>query len=216
MNSPKSIGFELVDVRLGVKLHYVVPVINFAELALLLQKSGYNISQTSPAPVYFTGVRGAVQIYIDGMKGVFGATAANIDNTVEAIDEIFAVANQSFDFDLNKYVSFFEIEINATCNIHKDVYVIMAKLFQDSSDMKMLNKILKGNYAQISLKLTPAGKNINNQEWYDLTIEPKVNSAGNILIVRVLCRSPRLKDIVENAKRTEANVTSIIEKVLSK
>jgi hypothetical protein len=57
----------------------------------------------------------------------------------------------------------------------------MAKLFQDSSDMKTLNRSLKGNFAQTSLKLTPAAKNINNLEWYDLTIEPKVNSVGNIL-----------------------------------
>jgi len=213
MNSD-SLKFRLLNFRLGVKLEYVVPVINFAELAFLLQKSGYFINNTNQ--IYFSGSKGAVQFYLDGMKDVFGVIATTVDDTVATIHEIFTLTNEELDFDLNDYVGFFEFEINANYYLQTDAYVTMAKLFQDSSDMKTLNRILKGNFAQTSLKLTPATKNINNLEWYDLTIEPKVNSAGNVLLVRVLCRGRNLKDITENAKRTEKIATSIINGVFMK
>jgi hypothetical protein len=213
MNSD-SLKFRLLNFRLGVKLEYVVPVINFAELAFLLQKSGYFINNTNQ--IYFSGSKGAVQFYLDGMKDVFGVIATTVDDTVATIHEIFTLTNEELDFDLNDYVGFFEFEINANYYLQTDAYVTMAKLFQDSSDMKTLNRILKGNFAQTSLKLTPATKNINNLEWYDLTIEPKVNSAGNILLVRVLCRGRNLKDMTENAKRTEKIATSIINGVFMK
>jgi hypothetical protein len=59
--------------------------------------------------------------------------------------------------------------------------------------MKTLNKILEGNYAQTSLKLTPSTRSINSLDWFDLTIEPKVNSIGNTFVVRLLCRNPAFK-----------------------
>ncbi len=211
---PNSVKFRLISVRLGVKLEYVVPIINFAELAFLLQKSNYFMNTSNP--IYFTGYKGVVQLYFDGMKGVFGAIAMSVDDTVATVNEIFNLINEEFDLNLNRYVGFFEFEINADYYVQTDAYVAMAKLFQDSSDMKALNKILKGNFAQTSIKLTPASKNINNPEWYELTIEPKVNSAGNILYARVLQRGHNLKEITENTKRTEKTVNSIVNEALMK
>jgi len=208
--------FELTGIRLGVKLDYIVPVLNFAELAFILRKSGYIMDQAGPNPVYFIGTKGHVGIYIDGMKGVFGAQAENVDDVQETTNEIFSLSEEAFDVDLNKFVSFFEIEINAFYRMGKDVYTAMAKLFQDSSDMKKLKDILKGDYSQISLRMTPSAKNINSSEWYDLTIEPKVNSAGNTFVVRILSRSRQLEEMLKVAKRTEKTVDSIINKVLVK
>jgi hypothetical protein len=98
----------------------------------------------------------------------------------------------------------------------KDVYVMMANLFQDSSDMKALNKILGGGCAQISLKLAPSTKNINSLDWFDLTIEPKANSVGNTFIVSLLYRNPSFRNMIEKVKKTEKNVTSIINEVMAK
>jgi hypothetical protein len=128
-NSIKPVKFELTSIRLGAKLEYVVPVINFMELAFVLQKSGYRIDQTGPQPS-FIAIRATTQIYIDGMKGVLGAQALNVDDTVSTIEDIFAITKEAFGFDLSKYVSFFEFEINATYYMNKDVYGMMAIYFK--------------------------------------------------------------------------------------
>lgn len=198
--STKPAKLELANIRLGAKLEYVVPIINFTELAFALQKSGYSINPPGPQPI-FTGIRGTSQVYLDGIRGVFGAHTPNLDDAISTVEDIFATVKEEFDFELDKYVSFFEFEINATYYTNKDVYGEMANLFQDSSDMKTLNNILEGSYAQTSLKLTPLARNINSLDWFDLTIEPKVNSVGNAFVVRLLYRNPSLKNMIDKVKK---------------
>lgn len=147
---------------------------------------------------------------------MLGAQSLSIDDTVNTVEDIFSITEEAFGFDLTKYVHFFEFEVNATYYMDKDVYGLMANLFQDSSDMKILNKIFEGDYAQTSIKLTPSTKSINSLDWFDFTIEPKVNSIGNAFVVRLLCRNPAFKNMVEKVKRTEKTVTSIINKVIAK
>jgi hypothetical protein len=117
---------------------------------------------------------------------------------------------------LAKYVKFYEFEITAYYFAGEDVYQSLANLYGDSSDLAAFKEILGGDYSQLSVKLAPSGRNINSTEWYELTVEPKVNSPGKSFTVRMICRHPKLDKVKDIATNTDVRVQSIVEHILSK
>lgn len=216
-NLPKQSKYEVLRNRLGARIESVIDIVNSSEFALALQNGGYKMSQNPELPFNFRGEKGNNEVYIDGSKRVFGVHAESIDSAITTIREMFSLINKSRDLELEKYISFYEYEITAVYHYGEDVYSAMSKLFQDSNDMTKLKQISGlNNTAQFTIKLTPAAVNINNPEWQEMTVEPRIESIGNLFHIRMICRSKELIKATAIAKRTEETATTIIEKVLSK
>jgi len=157
--------FEIAIVRLGVKLDFVVPMVNTAELIYVLSGAGYKLSQNPNNPEHFVGTKEKenVEFYIDGSRRVFGASSITIDHTLATINEIFSLTKKHLGYEMKDYVSFFEVEINGVYGIQKDVYRAISKLYQDSKDMLKINELLGFKSAQIALKIGPYNENINSK-----------------------------------------------------
>lgn len=213
---PEPIKYDILDTRLGVRLNYIVPVIDFAEFALALVQSGFKVQQNQTVKELFAGQKGTSELYLDGLKGVFGVHAQSIENAVTTVKDMIGIVNKTFDLKIEDYVSFYEFEITANYKAGGNTYKMLSKLYQNSEHMKQFNKILGGEYSQISVKLTPINKTINDNEWQEITIEPKVHSNGNILYARLLSRSNDLTSVASAARKFEENLTNMVEQVLQK
>jgi hypothetical protein len=203
-------------IRLGARLDYVVPVILAADITNLFTKLGYQISVNPSNLEHIVGQKSDTEVYLDGSKRVFGARSDTVSNTVSALEKFKIAITKNLNVDLGHYVSFYEFEIQGYFDIEKEIYEVFSGLYQDSSDLKVIQEIMGGKYSQFSLKLVPSGKNINTPEWHELTIEPKVNSAGYTLSVRMVCRSPKLEAVQNIAMETGGTVQSMIYRVLLK
>jgi hypothetical protein len=209
--------FQLIETRLGVKLDYIVPVIQPVETGIILRNIGYRVEVNSTNAEQVRASKSNIEVNIDATRRVLSINAPSIDDAVASYEEAIAIINKTLDFDLTKYVAFYEFYVSAFFNLYQDVYSLMSNLYQDSSDMKVLNEILhEEGYSQFGLRLSPKGKNINTLEWNEITIEPKINSPGNSLTIRNLCRSKDLLKVTKFAKKTEEITHAVVKRILLK
>jgi hypothetical protein len=213
---PEEKKFDVLDIRLGIKLNYVIPVINFGEFAYALIQSNYKVEQNQTVKELFAGQKGTTEIYLDGLKGVFGAHSMTVENAVTTVKEMMAITNKTFDLTIEEFVSFYEFEMTGNYKAGSNTYKMLSKLYQDSAHIKQINHILGGDYSQVSIKIAPSARTINDLEWQEMTIEPKVNSNGNIFYTRLLVRSQDMTTVASAARKFEENVTNLIEQVLAK
>lgn len=173
------------------------------EIGFLLSKEGYQFSIDPTNPESIQAVKGTSQIYLDGSRRVFGARSDTVQNSISAVGELYSIVKTGLQIDIAKYVKFYEFELNATYFAGEDVYAKFVNLYKDSVDLVTLKEILGGEYSQANLKLASSGRNINSAEWYEITIEPKVNSVRKTLAIRLICRNPKLNKLTEVKKKFE-------------
>jgi hypothetical protein len=208
--------FQYLLIRLGARLDYVVPVFLPADIGFLLSKLEYRVTINPDNTEHIVGQKPKTEIYMDGSKRVLGVRSDTILNTVDALRELSSIIKSDLTIDLGKYVSFYEFEIQGLFHSDKDIYLAFSNLYGDSSDFVRIKKLLGNDYSQFVLKLVPSGKNIDSTEWHEITIEPRINSAGYTFVVRMVCRDPKIDVVLDYAKSTEKTVISLIKGVLLK
>ncbi len=210
-------GFQSSNIRLGIKLDFIVPVIGPYEVVMVLSHLGYNTITNSANPEQIQGEKLNATVYVDNGKRIIGVHSATVEDSVNSIEDVLGTIQKIFAIDLHQYINFYEFEINASYYIdNNNAYSEISKLYSDSKDLSNFNEIIGQKLSQSSIKLTPYGKHINNLEWYEITIEPKINSPGNAFAIRMICRNPNLRLVIENAKSTPENISKIIAQILQK
>ncbi len=216
MNDTIDNKVQTIQARLGARLDYVVPIFVPTEVAFFLSNMGYEVTIDQTNNESFQALKASSQIYLDGSRRVFGVRSDNFDNCVSTMSQLYSVLRNHLEVDLKKYVVFYEVELIAYYFTGEDVYENLKSLYNDSSDMHALNKILGGNYSQISIKVAPSGNTINSKEWEEITIEPKVNSTGKTFTIRMICRNPKLRKVTDYAVSANEKISRIVEHVLLK
>lgn len=206
-----------LQIRLGVRLEYVVPICASLEIIQVLEAMGYqvDINPANPDSMQANGENS--QIYVDLSKRVMGVIASTTTtNAVTELKQFFIAVKERLDADLNNFVQFYEFEINYFYKVGQNVYESFSKLYCDCSDMAILNEILGERYSQTIVKLAPSAQDVHSKIWHEIAIEPKINSTGNTFIIRMICRNPSIDKATEIADKTEATITSIINRVILK
>ncbi|HEX9677279.1 hypothetical protein [Nitrososphaera sp.] len=212
---PEKSKFEFLDVRLGIRLKYLVPILNFGEFATWLVGAGFKIQQTANVLDNFQGQKGSVDIYLDGNKGVFGVHAASIETAITTTREMIAIISKNYT-SIESRIYFYEFDVTANYYYGADVYAKFATLFQDSKDIELINEVLGGGYSQGDIHFMPTGKNIDSSSWYELRIDPKFNSLGDMLIIKMICRDEDLTKAASMARAAQEKAEKIIQRVLTK
>lgn len=205
-------AFEIISIRLGAKIYSVLPPVSIEDFVAILQAAGFHdIRQMTSQN--FRGAKGKAEFYIDQIKGVFGVISPNFKDTMNVFDDIIKAIKQYWRVNLIDYIGFYETETVINYHSNKDVYKKISNVYQDSKYMKKFSTLLGTPIGTFNMRLVPHGKSASSEEWFDIILEPKLASAGNIYAVRALYRDKQLAKIRKVTEKVPDTIKQMIKEL---
>ncbi len=199
-----------------MKLDFVIPVVGSIDYSMILNRLGYAIIPNLNNQDLLQGERSNGIVYIDNGRRFLGINGLDIHEAHNSLTEIISTINKVLSVDLKNFLSFYETEISGFYYFDNNVFEIFTKLYNDSQDVQNFSNIIGTKVSQSSIKLTSFGKNVNSAEWYEMYIEPKINSPGNAFFARMICRNSDLSKVIEIGKNMPEVTKKIIDNIIQK
>jgi hypothetical protein len=211
----KLTGYQLYSLTLGIKLDYVIPVVGPTDYVTIFNILGYGINSLVNNPDQIQAQKQNTTIFVDNGRRVLAISSIDIDQAYASLSEILQLIKNIFNIELTNFVTFYETDITGYYYLdNEDAYQIMTKLYANTHFLKDFSNIIGMEVQQSTIKLTPFGKNINDPQWYELFIEPKLNSTGNAFVSHMICRDTDIVKVINNGRNVGEQVKKIIEKIL--
>lgn len=205
---------ETLNTRLGVKIFSVLTPIDAVQFVKIMEAIGFHdIQGTATAPDAFRGFKGSTQFYVDQTKRVFGVIARNANETFKTFGDIVEGIKDYWRVDIPTYIGFYEFEYNASYHSSQNAYKVMSKVYQDSKLVKKLSQLIGEPVATFNIRLTPRGKDALREEWFDITIEPRLASEGKVYAIRALYRDKQISKVRKFGMHAHDLITSIIKEI---
>ncbi len=210
----KLTGFQLYALTLGIKLDYVIPIVGPTDYLTIFDILGYGINPLTNNPDQIQGQKQNTSVVVDNGRRIIAINSVDIDQAYTSLSEILFLIKDIFNIELKKFIIFYETDITGYYYIdNEDVYETMAKLYSDTNYLNDFSDIIGIKVQQSNIKLTPLKKNINDSKWYEILIEPKLNSTGNAFVSRLICRDTDISIVMNNGRKMGEQVRRIIEKI---
>jgi len=165
----------------GVQLDYVIFPIDFRELRRALAKNGYELSSAErlpppPARFSFSGDvarKAETTVVVDSDGGEIGVVGLSMQQVKDSFEELAKIIDSELGISLYENVGYY------WCNVH---YKISTGKTPRNEIPKAENKdyiarfshILGGNLTTFSVRLAPKDAIPNQENWFDIAIEPDI------------------------------------------
>lgn len=202
---PEFQKIRQLRLRFGFRLRSIFWPLDSQQVGQILDKIGYKDIEVDSAG----GVRAAknnIDFYSDRVKMVFGFYASTVDLLITAQKEFFAAAQNNFEANLHNFIRFYEIENAISYNLESSKNTVQG-VFSDSSDKKQISDIVGEEIALSKLDVGKANASIQEDDWFNIEISPKTESAGNAYYCRMLKRSKNNDEIIKTLRKS----TKILE-----
>jgi len=220
----KQRNFKNLNLRFSIRMSYVLPPFDTAELIDVLAKAGY-IRMAPPTPpgrsqgvrFSFTGLiarKGEVIIDVNDERGVLGAASSSPALTIDGFNEVLQLIKNNLKADPESTASFFELighlEVETQVNPLEKIGQISekVKLFEEFS------KTIGEDVSIYSLRLTPKGQIPDQTEWFDITVEPSLMHTKSAYSISVVYRSKdktKVQKFIQEFVPTIASILNAIE-----
>lgn len=223
MDAPQSaIALKALETHYLVRLEYVIFPLEFRELRDVLARNGYEL-KLLPAPIpprpsriSYSGEiarKGEYIVNIDSNLGTVAIASKSIGMTIAAFEELTKIMKEGLGIDLNENVSYFEIMVYYNIDTGKKPVQEIDRVIEVNPYFSKFNKIVGEPTSLFSIRLIPKGKIPNQEEWFDISIEPDILKS-EVYHIGVIYRSSKREktlDFASNLEKTIVNLVKAIE-----
>ncbi|MFQ6075411.1 MAG: hypothetical protein ACE5Z5_04665 [Candidatus Bathyarchaeia archaeon] len=217
-----NVELKALEATYRVRLGYVLFPLEFRELRDVLARNGYELAGL-PGPIpprpSRIGYGGEIArkdeyvVQIDSRECLVGISDKSIGTTFGAFRELTKVIKEGFGIDLNENVRYYDVVAHYNIDTGKKPVQEIDRVIEGNSYFPKFDKILGEPTSLFSVRLVPKGSIPNQEEWFDISIEPDILKP-QIYHVGVVFRNPdREKSIrfINNLEKTLVNLIKVIE-----
>lgn len=210
-NKPPSFEKQkILDVRIGFRLKSIFWPLDRNTIIDILDKLGYKDIQESSG-LAMSATKTNLNFYFDYSKMVFGFHSKTTDALITAQRDFFALSLKDFKTNLSNFVRFYEIENITNYFTDKNVHTVFSSLFGDSSHIKQIEGLMGTSVRPNGLEVVSKGTTSENDKWYSVIVEPKVESAGNAYFCRLIYRDKEMQAVYDILRKS----SDLFEKLVS-
>jgi len=222
MTSATSRTFRNLQVRFSVRLNYVLFPIDGFELSELLSKSGYIRAPMPSRPTQhrvtlgFTGPiaqKGGNLIDGDSSRGIFGVTGPSFSSVASTFDELITLIKNEVKIDIKEGVGFYEIIATLDLESVNNPLQKIAQIFENTEFINKAKSILNEDVSVFSFKFAKKGKIPNQEEWFDITIEPDLIKPLTTYKISIVYRSAEEITVRKFGEALESNISKLIDEI---
>lgn len=222
---------RVLSARISFRLKRILFPIDIRELIGILPSLGYTVLpqvlQALPGPgmieiTHMTASgpiarKGNLIVDINSDKGFIGVGSSSapgikisIADIESAFNEIERAVCDNFDINQNTDIWFYEMLAKFDCEVKNN---ILKNKFTNKTLLTRLGNIIGKEVTLYGIRLVPSGAVPNQEEWFDITIQPHIYRPNKIYQISVIYRSPDRNDVLTKFKNLETTLSKIIEEL---
>jgi len=210
------------NVRVAIRCNYLIFPVEGWDLLATLAKAGYAILGPLPSRPprgvrigYAGGLARKAENIIDGNdeRGFLGVSGPSFASAMRGLEELLQLIKTNMGIDLTEKSRFYEIIGHLDIETDKSPLERLGRAMGNEEISKTFNSIFGYSPSYFSLRLVPQGKVPNQEEWFDITIEPDLIKAMSRYNVSVVFRSADKSKVQAFGQDLEARILSLIDTI---
>jgi len=169
------------EARCGVRFNYVIFPIDFRELRHALAKNGYELSSIEripppPARISFGGDIARKQqtmVVVETDSGEIGVVGRSLQEAKDSFKELTDVVKSELGISLHENVRFYWFVVHYKIDTGKTPCNEIAKA-ENKDYISRFKQVLGEDISLFSIRLYPKGAIPNQENWFDIAIEPDI------------------------------------------
>lgn len=210
-----------VQISHGIMLKTVLFPTTIKELVTSLEKRGYEINPSIPSPLppgrfNVTGElarKGKTSVMVEtGTKLIF-VVDDSIQSSIERFEEIISGLIEDHEIDLNEFARYYRFTATYLFKTKKPAYETISNTIK-SPILNEFSKIIGEDVSPLVLRLGGTNLRINDENWFDINIEPNFLRDDSYVINIVYRNQDRskTKKFMETIENKLQRIIRIIEK----
>jgi len=222
--STESINIDIIGTRLSIRFSHVIFPLDVREFSEGLLKIGYTpLAQFPPLPTMGKGIatgriaiKGNSVIDINCDRQFIGIQNQNIENLITDFNELFILLKDKRFFGESIHHRFIEFQGHFECWSKKNPLATLKKVSSALEIMKTSEKIFDSPSALHHLRIVPAEKPIDSDDFYELIIEPNITRPTRSYEIAMVFRNHEMNKTISTVENVIPNITQIIHELEAK
>jgi len=214
--SAKSPKMMTQEARYGVQLSRLIFPLDFRDFRLALAKNGYELSPVRelpppPARISFSGViarKSETTIVADSEAGEIVVVGRSLQQAVASFGDLANVVATELGVDLHARVRLYSLIVHYRLETGKMPLKEIPKA-DNKEYVSKFSSVMKEDLSSFSIRLSPRGEAPNQEDWFDIAIEPDVIDE-NRYHIGVVFRNSRKEKTETFIKDLENNLLKLI------
>jgi hypothetical protein len=222
--SPATSSCVLRGTGIGVivRLDYILFPIKFEAFREALASNGFSIivprAPNLPigADIAVTGPiarKQDVVISLDSERQVLSAEGKSLADTLSVFSEIEKIVEKVLRIDVTSKARFYEVLANYEAETGKNPLQQISNIGLPKRIVEGFEEILGAPVSSYTLRLSPTGQVPNQEDWFDIRIEPLVIRATDTYLVNVMYRNKEKSKLVEFTSHIEEKIKSMLNMI---
>jgi hypothetical protein len=222
MSIPQSdIALKALEAHYRVRLEYILFPLEYRELRDILAKNGYELSllpapiPPRPSRISYSGDiarKGEYTVNVDSDLGTVGISGKSMGMVIAAFEELTKVIKEGLGIDLNENVCYFEIIAHYNIDTGKKPVQEIDRVIEGNPYFSKFNKIIGEPTSLFSIRLMPRGKIPNQEEWFDISVEPDILKS-ELYHIGVIYRNPKKEKTLNFASNLEKTLVNLVKAI---
>jgi hypothetical protein len=207
---------------LSVSLRYDTVLFPFESLLFLqsLADLGYAFPEPQQPPLGgrvdvggVLGRKGGVAVHLNIDKMVLGVSANDPQSLLTEFDAVERIVSTQFGIQGETHAKFYELLAGMVVDAGKPPLEVWEAHRRSIPLADNLSSILGTEMAPFGLRVSPIGKEPNRAEWFDVKVEPDVQTNCRAHTVEIVYRKPDRSSVMAFTASLERTVMALIEAI---
>lgn len=141
------------------------------------------------------GRKGGVSVRLDAVRQVLGVNAPDVKTALVEMDSLESLVKNEFDLDSSSLVQFYEFLAGLTIRAKKNPLESWYTHFEQVPIIRKTSEVIGTEVSPFGIRLAPKGEVPNQANWFDIRIEPLVQSATDHHDIEVVFRRSRRDEV---------------------
>lgn len=188
---------------LAVKYSSVLFPFDTVQFLRALSKQGFILPESiGPVPLGtrlevsgIVGRKGEISIRLDVVRQILGVHAPDVKTTLAEMDSLESLLKNEFDLDSSSLAQYYEFVVGFTMRAKKNPLQSWYTHFAQVPIIRKASEVIGTEASPFGLRLAPKGEVPNQANWFDIRIEPLVQSATDHHDIEVIFRRSRRDEV---------------------
>jgi hypothetical protein len=206
---------------LAVKYHSVLFPFDVYPFLRELSQQGFILPEPlEPVPLSsrfevsgIVGRKEDIAVRLDTSRQVLGVYASSVNAALAGMDTLEALLKNELAFDSPGWAQYYEFLADLTIRTKKNPLESWQTHFAHTSIIEKFSEVLGGSVFPFGIRLAIVGETPNQVNWFDMRIEPSIQSATSHHFVEVIFRRSDRDKVIAFVRRFENILSQLFAQI---
>ena len=217
-----TLGVGYRQLSIAVKFSSVLFPFDTIQLLRTLSKQGFVLPEQISRPVTIgmrleisgiVGRKGEVSVRVDEPRQVLGVSGPDTKSVLTEMDSLESTLKAELGFDSSSSAHYYEFLASLIMRANKNPLESWQSHFAQTPILRKISEVVGSEVSVFGLRVGSKGEVPNQANWFDIRIEPLVQSAKEHHSIEVVFRHSRRGEVIAFVRKFDDMLTAILSLV---